>query len=265
LSLWSRVEMKIHKTALVNPDAQISEDVEIGPYSIIGPDVKIGARTKINARVIIEGHTQLGEDCEIGIGTIIGNPPQDLKYKGEKTEVIIGNKNVIREYVTINRATGEGGVTRLGDDNLIMSYVHIAHNCTIGNKTILSNMTTLAGHIVIEDKAVIGGLVPIHQFVNIGTLSMIGGISRVAKDIPPYCLAAGNPIRLYGLNVVGLRRQGISDEKVSMLKMVYKIFFRSRRNTSQAVIEVKKMKNLCDEAKHFIEFVEASERGIIKE
>jgi len=257
--------MKIHKTALVNPDAQISEDVEIGPYSIIGPDVKIDAHTKINARVIIEGSTQIGKDCEIGIGTVIGNPPQDLKYKGEKTEVIIGDKNVIREYVTINRGTGEAGVTRVGDNNLIMSYVHIAHDCTIGNGVILANMATLAGHIVIEDNAVIGGLVPIHQFVNIGALSMIGGISRVAKDIPPYCLAAGNPIRLYGLNVVGLRRQGISGKKMSMLKTVYKIFFRSQRNTSQAVREVKKIENLCEEAKHFIEFVEASERGIIKE
>ena len=255
----------IHKTALVHPDAIIEEDIEIGPYSIIGGEVKIGKNTKIWSHVIIEGDTAIGENCQILTGAIIGNAPQDLKYKGEKTKVVIGDNNIIREYVTINRGTIAKGETNIGNGNLIMAYVHIAHDCVIGNDTVLANVVTMAGHIVVEDKAIVGGLSPIHQYVRIGTLAIIGGGSRVSKDVPPFCMAAGAPIRMFGLNVVGLERNNFSMEVRMQLKRAYKILFRSKLNTTQALKQLEKEPNLSDEVLQFMEFIRNSERGICRE
>ena len=257
--------MNIHKTALVHPDAVIGEDVEIGPYTIIGGEVKIGKNTRIGAHVVIEGISEIGENCQIFTGAIIGNFPQDLKYKGEKTKVVIGNNNVIREYVTINRGTVAVGETRIGDNCLLMAYVHIAHDCSVGNGVILANVATLAGHVVIEDKAVIGGVTPIHQFVRVGTMAIVGGASRVAKDVPPYCMAAGMPIRTFGLNVVGLQRNGVSSEIREQLKKAYKTVFRSSLNVSDAIAALERESNTCEEVAYFINFIKQSERGICKE
>lgn len=257
--------MKIHKTALVHPDAVIEENVEVGPFSVIGKDVKIGKGTKIEAHVLLDGDTEIGEDCHIFSGAIIGTQPQDLKYRGEKTKVIIGSKNIIREYVTINRGTVAVGETKIGDNNLIMAYAHVAHDCIIGNRVVLANNATLAGHVVVEDNAVIGGLTPIHQFVRIGSYAILGGSSRTNKDVPPYCKAAGSPMRMYGLNTIALERNNFPQEVRNQLKKVYKIVFRSKLNTTQALEKLKKEQNLCDEAKYFIQFIAESERGITKE
>ncbi len=255
----------IHKTALINPDAIIAEDVEIGPFTIIGGSVSIGKGTKIGARVIVEGDAQIGENCQVFTGAIIGNMPQDLKYGGEHTKVIIGNNNIIREYVTINRGTQLTGKTVIGEKNLIMSYAHIAHDCVIGDEVILANAVTMAGHVIVDDKAIVGGLSPVHQFVRIGTLSIVGGGSRVAKDVPPYCMAAGAPIRMFGLNVVGLERNNFSHDVKSQIKKAYKILFRSKLNTTQALKKLEKEPDLSDEVMQFMSFIRESERGICKE
>ncbi|MFH1239431.1 MAG: acyl-ACP--UDP-N-acetylglucosamine O-acyltransferase [bacterium] len=257
--------MKAHKTALVHPEAIIADDVEIGPHTIIGENVTIGKGTKIGANIVIDGSTKIGENCQVYTGAVIGVPPQDLKYKGEDTKVIIGDNNVIREYVTINRATAATGETKIGNNNLIMAYAHVAHDCVIGNGVILANVATLAGHVVIEDKAIVGGLTPIHQFVHIGTMSIVGGHSRVVKDIPPYCKAAGSPIKMFGLNSVGLDRHNFPEEVKAQLRKAYKIIFRSKLNTTQAIQKLEKESNLCDEVNHFIAFIKESERGICKE
>ncbi len=257
--------MNIHKTALVHPDAKIAEDVEIGPFAIIDKKVTIGKGSVIGPRVIIDGITEIGENCKIYTGAIIGNPPQFLKYKGEETKVILGNNNVIREYVTINRGTAMSGETRIGDNNLIMCYVHVAHDCVIGSGTVLANGVTLAGHVYIEDKAIVGGLTPVHQFVRIGTLSIVGGGSRTTKDVPPYLMAAGSPIRLFGLNSVGLSRRNVSQSVRLQLKKAYKILFRSKLNTTQALERLESENNLYDEVQYLISFIKESERGICKE
>ncbi len=257
--------MKVHKTALVHPDAIVGENVEVGPFSIIGKDVKIGKGTKIEANVLIDGDTEIGEECHIFTGAIIGTPPQDLKYQGERTKVIIGNRNVIREYVTINRGTAAVGETKIGDNNLFMAYAHVAHDCVIGNYVVLANNATLAGHVVVEDRAIIGGMTPVHQFCRIGTFTILGGGSRTNKDVPPYCKAAGSPIKMYGLNIIALERNNFSQDVRNQLKKAYKIVYRSKMNTSQALIQLKKETNWCDEVKYFIQFIAESERGITKE
>lgn len=257
--------MRIHKTALVHPDAEIGENVEIGPFCVIGRDVKIGKSTCLEAHVVVDGITEIGEDCHIFTGAIIGSPPQDLKYRGEKTRLRIGNRNIIREYVTINRGTVVGGETKIGDDNLVMAYAHVAHDCIIGNKVVLANNATLAGHVMVEDHAVIGGLTPVHQFCRIGAYAILGGSSRTNKDVPPYCKAAGSPIKLYGLNSISLERHNFPQEVRNQLKRAYKIVFRSKLNTTQALEKLKKETSFCDEVKYFIQFIAESERGITKE
>ena len=256
---------KIHKTAIIDEKAILGENVEIGPHTIIGPKVKIGNGTVVGANVVIEGNTVIGENCNIFTGAIIGNPPQDLKYKGEDTKVVIGDRCTIREYVTVNRGTISAGETKVGSDCLLMSYVHIAHDCRVGNRVILANNATLAGHVEIEDGAIIGGLTPIHQFTKIGTLAIVGGASRINQDIPPYCKAAGSPVKLFGLNSIGLERNNISLEIRSELKKAYKIFFRSQKNTSQAILELEAFENKSKELEHFIGFIKNSERGISRE
>jgi len=257
--------VEIHRTAVIHKRASLGEGVKVGPYTIIGEKVQVGRNTRIHAHVMIEGHTEIGENCQIFNGTVIGTPPQSLKYQGEDTRVVIGDNNIIREYVTINKGTTATGETRIGNNCMLMAYVHIAHDCVLGNDVFLANVATLGGHVVVEDKAIIGGLTPVHQFVRIGTLAIVGGGSRTAKDVPPYCKAAGVPIRMYGLNSVGLSRNNFPPLVKEQLKMVYKTVFRSNLNTSQALEVLSKKSDFFDEAKHFINFVRESERGICKE
>ncbi len=257
--------MSIHPTAIISPDAEIAAGVEVGPYSIIGPSVTIGKGTRIGPHVVIESHTDIGEDCNILQFASIGAPPQDLKYQGEETRVVIGNANTIREFATIHRATSADiGVTMMGDHNLIMAYCHIAHNCKLGNHVIMSNAANLAGHIHVEDYAIISGLSGIHQFTRIGAHSIVGGCSAVTKDVPPYVMAAGNMAKLYGLNLIGLKRRGFPEETIGALKDAYRIVFRSGLLLATAVDRVKKEVPDLPEIRHFITFIEASERGILR-
>lgn len=257
--------MKIHPTAIISPEAKLGEGVEVGPYSIIGPDVAIGKQTVIGPHVVIQEQTDIGERCRIAQFCSIGGDPQDLKFRGEKTRVIIGNNNNIREYVTINRATSADiGVTIMGDNNLIMAYCHIAHNCKLGNNIIMANAANLAGHIHIDDFAIIGGLSGVHQFTRIGRHSIIGGASALAKDLPPYLMAAGNHAKLFGLNLVGLKRRGFKEENIKQLKQAYKILFRSSLLLKTAVEKVRAELEDTHEIRTLLDFVEKSERGICR-
>lgn len=262
----TKKDIFIHATSVVHPNAELDEGVKIGPYSIIGSDVKIGKGTIVYSHAVIEGWTSIGQKCVVHQFASIGAPPQDIKYKGEKTEVIIGNNNIIREFVTIHRGTPHGeGKTVIGDNNFFMAYSHIAHDCKIGNSVVMANVATLAGHVKIEDYAVIGGLVAIHQFARIGAYSMVGGASAVTHDIPPYVMAVGNRARLYGLNKVGLRRQGFSNKEIDGLKTAYNLLFRSGLPLKEAEIEVEKEVNNSKYIAYLIEFIKESKRGITKE
>jgi len=255
---------KIHPTAIISPKAEIDQNVEIGPYAVIEENVKIGSGTVIGPFVHILGYTEIGKNCRIFTGATVGSIPQDLKYKGEISYLKIGDENVIREYVTINPGTGEGESTIIGNKNLIMAYAHIAHNCKIGNNVIISNCGTLAGHVMIEDFAIIGGMVGIHQFCRVGSYAIVGGCSKITKDIIPFALADGHPARPYGLNIVGLKRRNFPKEKISLLDRAYKILFRSGLNISSAIKELEKMEN-CEEISHLNAFIKTSTRGIAKE
>ncbi|HVO65854.1 MAG TPA: acyl-ACP--UDP-N-acetylglucosamine O-acyltransferase [Syntrophales bacterium] len=255
--------MNIHPTAIISPEANLSEGVEIGPYTIIGPDVNIGKKTVIGPHAVIEAYSDIGEGCRIFQFASIGAIPQDLKFKGEKNRVIIGNNNTIREFVTINRGTAADiGATIIGNNNLIMAYCHIAHNCKLGNNIIMVNASNLAGHIHVEDHAIIGGLTGVHQFTRIGSHCIIGGMSAVAKDIPPFVMASGNRAKLYGLNIIGLKRRGFKEENIKALKEAYRIIFRSSLLLKAAIEKVKSEVDDLPEIRQFIEFIEKSERGI---
>ncbi|OIP88754.1 MAG: acyl-[acyl-carrier-protein]--UDP-N-acetylglucosamine O-acyltransferase [Syntrophaceae bacterium CG2_30_49_12] len=257
--------MNIHPTAIVSPDAHLEEGVEVGPYTIIGADVHIGKNTIIGSHVVVEDHTDIGEDCRIFQFSSLGGAPQDLKFKGEKTRLIVGNHNTIREFVTINRATSADiGVTIIGNHNLLMAYCHVAHNCKLGNHIVMANAATLAGHIHVEDFAIIGGLTGIHQFTRIGAHSIIGGASAVTKDIPPYIMAAGNHAKPYGLNTVGMKRRGFKEETIMALKDAYRLIFRSSLLFTVAIERVKNEVADTSEVRHFIDFIQKSERGIIR-
>ena len=228
--------MKIHPTAIISPDAHLEEGVEIGPYSIIGSDVKIGKNTVIGPHTVIDNYAHIGEGNHIFQFCSIGAPPQDLKFGGQKTRVVIGNFNTIREFVTIHRATtADIGVTIIGDHNLLMAYTHVAHNCKLDNNIIMSNAATLAGHIHIEDYAIISGLTGIHQFCRIGEHCMIGGASAVVKDIPPYVIAQGNHAKLFGLNLIGLKRRNFSEKTIKAMSEAYRIIFRSKLLLEDAI------------------------------
>jgi UDP-N-acetylglucosamine acyltransferase len=260
---FKEFDMNIHPTAIISPEANLSEGVEIGPYTIIGPDVNIGKKTVIGSHAVIEAHTDIGEGCRIFQFASIGAIPQDLKFKGEKKRVIIGNNNTIREFVTINRGTAADiGATIIGSNNLIMAYSHIAHNCKLGNNIIMVNASNLAGHIHVEDYAIIGGLTGVHQFTRIGSHCIIGGMSAVAKDIPPFVMASGNRAKLYGLNLIGLKRRGFKEEAIKALKEAYRIIFRSSLLLKVAIEKVKGEVDNLPEIRQFIEFIENSERGI---
>lgn len=254
---------RIHPTAIISPDAEIAVDAEIGAFAIVGEGCTIGPGCVIAPRATLERNVTLGHSVKVGIGTILGGAPQDLKYAGEETTVEIGDGTVIREYATINRGTSHSFKTTVGDHCLLMSYVHIGHDCRIGNQVILSNVVQLAGHVTIEERAILSGLSAVHQFARIGRNSFIGGCSRVAKDIPPFLKAVGNPVKLYGLNTVGLQRSGMDEDTIRELKRAYRLLFRSDLNVSQAIERVQTELEPLPEVKELIRFVEASERGVV--
>lgn len=253
----------IHRTALIDPAAELGADVSVGPYSIVGPHVTIGARTTIAAHAVVERNTRIGAGVQIGYGTVIGNDPQDLKYKGEETWVEIGDATIIREYCTINRGSTATGKTTVGARCFLMTYVHIAHDCVVGNDVIMANGVQMAGHVTVDDRAIISGLVPIHQFVRIGTYSFVGGASRVNQDVPPYTKAAGNPVHLYGLNSVGLQRAGFSPEVKLALKRAYRLVFNSDLTVSQGIARARVELPQVGEVETFLRFIEASQRGVM--
>lgn len=253
----------IHPTAIVSPQAALGENVSIGPYTVIEGDVVIGSGTNIGAHVYIDRYTRIGKDCSISPFAAIGTPPQDKKFTGEKTEVVMGDENVIREYVTINRGTtGGGGLTTIGNQNLLMAYVHVAHDCHLGNGIIMANLATLAGHVILEDYAILNGLVAIQQFVRIGAHAYIGGKSGVLKDIPPYVIASGDRAKLFGLNVVGLKRHNFSDEVIMALKTAYQIVIRSHLTLQEAMVRVEKEVPALPEVKRFLDFIRNSQSGV---
>jgi UDP-N-acetylglucosamine acyltransferase len=257
--------MNIHPTAIISPDATLAEGVAVGPYSIIGPDCHIGKNTSIGSHVVIESHTDIGEGCRISQFASIGGAPQDLKYRGEATRVVIGNFNTIREYVTINRATiADIGVTLIGDHNLLMAYCHVAHNCRLENHIVMANAANLAGHIHVEDFAIIGGLSGVHQFTKIGAHCIIGGASAVTKDVPPFVMASGNYAKLFGLNMIGLKRRGFTDETIQALKKAYRIVFRSSLLLSAATKKVEQEVEGLPEVRQFLTFIKESKRGLCR-
>ena len=260
------VTTHIHPTALIDPQATLEAEVEVGPYCVIGPSVRIGPRTKIGAHCVIEGHTTIGTDCQIFTGAVIGSIPQDLKYAGEHSELLIGDRNRIREYVTINPGTtGGGGKTVIGSDCLLMAYAHVAHDCVIGNHVIIANSAALAGHILVEDRAVIGGLVGIHQFVRVGTLAIIGGCSRVVQDVPPYSTCVGYPAKVFGLNSEGLRRAETSEASKEHLHRAFRLLFHSGLSMSHAIEKVAHEVTHCPELDHLLNFIQQSKRGVCRD
>lgn len=257
--------MKIHPTAIVDSDVKIESEVEIGPYSFIDKGVILRRGTKIGPHVHIEGETEIGERCEIHTGAVIGTPPQHIKYRNEKTKVFIGEETIIREHVTIHRGTAIRGATKIGKRCMLMAYSHIGHDCTIGDEVIMANVASLAGHVEIEKYAVIGGLVGVHQFVRVGELCMLGAGAMVNMDVVPYTCVVGDRARVYGLNLVGIKRRGYSLETIRNLKKVYRILFHSGLALKEAIAQIKN-KIVDDPAiEHIIEFISKTQRGISRE
>ena len=254
---------RIHPTAIISEDAEIDENVEIGAFAIVGDGCSVGAGSVIAPRATLERNVTLGRGVKVGIGTVLGGAPQDLKYAGEETTVEVDDGTVIREYVTVNRGTAHSFKTTVGKNCLLMSYVHIGHDCRIGDSVILSNVVQLAGHVAIEDKAIISGMSAVHQFARIGRHSFIGGMSRVSKDIPPFLKAVGNPVKLYGLNTIGLQRSGMEDATILELKRAYRLLFRSDLNLTQAIERAQNDLEPLPEVQELIRFVEGSERGVV--
>ncbi|MGE5189819.1 MAG: acyl-ACP--UDP-N-acetylglucosamine O-acyltransferase [Gemmatimonadota bacterium] len=257
----------IHETALVDPGATLGKDVEVGPYAVIGPKVTIGDGCSIGAHAVVESHVRMGRGTRVSPFASIGAPPQDLKFRGEETWVEIGEGTTIREYATVNRGTvGGGGVTRVGRGALLMAYCHVAHDCHVGDRVIMANAATLAGHITVEDGAFIGGLVGVHQFVRIGTFAIVGALSGVPLDIPPYVKAVvgrgQKGTGLFGLNVIALRRNGFSDETIAGLKKTYRILFRSGLPMTEALARVEAELPPSPEVRHLVDFIRASKRGV---
>ena len=253
----------IHPTAVIDSSAEIGNDVEIGPFALIGPGCQLGDGCVIAPRATLERDVFLAPRVRVGSGSILGGEPQDLKFRGERTTVEIGEGTVIREYSTINRGTAHSLKTVVGRDAFIMTYVHLAHDCRIGDGVILANGVQLAGHVEIEDKAILSGLTAVHQFVRVGRHAFIGGCSRVSKDIPPFIKAVGNPVQLYGLNTVGLQRSGFPEETIRELKRVYRLFFRSELNITQALERVQQELTSSEEVQELVRFLEASGRGVV--
>ncbi len=252
----------IHPTAIIHDQAQLAASVTVGPGSIIGPGVVIGEGTTVASHVLIQRDTRIGAECAIHHGAVLGTDPQDLKFEGEQTPLLIGDRTVVREYATLNRGTRAAGHTVVGSDCLIMAYAHIAHDCILGDHVILANSVNMGGHVEIGDWAIVGGLTAIHQFVRIGAHAFVGGASRVPKDVPPYVRAAGNPLELYGLNSVGLQRRGFDDATRRELKRAYRLFYGSSNNVTQALKRARAELEMLPEVEAFLAFFEESDRGV---
>lgn len=253
---------KVHASALVDASAELGAGVEIGPGAIVGPKCVISDGCVIAAHAVIERNVTLGREVKIGVGAVIGGDPQDLKWTGEDTSVEIGDRTVLREYVTVNRGTSHSWKTVVGKDCFLMAYVHLAHDCHLGDGILISNGTQMGGHVIVEDRAIISGLCAIHQFERVGRHSFIGGCTRVTKDVPPFVKAVGNPMKLYGLNTIGLQRSGFSDETVRELKRAYRLCFNSELNLTQGVERARAEVRMSPDVEHFLAFVEASARGV---
>jgi UDP-N-acetylglucosamine acyltransferase len=256
----------IHPTAVVDEGAVVGEGVTIGPYSIVGADVVIGDRCTIGPHVVVHGPTVMGRGNRIFQFASVGEDPQDLKYRGERTRLVIGDDNTIRECATLHRGTeGGGGVTTVGNGNLFMAYSHVAHDCHVGNEVVMANGATLAGHVTVEDSAIVGGLVAVHQFTRIGELAMLGGGAMVTLDVPPFCIAVGDRAKLQGLNVVGLRRRGVDDDALRALRNAYRLIFQSDLKLKDALAEVEREHAGEARVGALVRFVERSQRGICRE
>jgi UDP-N-acetylglucosamine acyltransferase len=254
----------IHPTAIVHKDARLGEGVQVGPFSIIDAGVSVGDETVIGARVTLTGHTTLGKRNRVFTGAVLGSEPQDVKYANEKSSLEIGDDNMIREYATLNPGVGEGTKTLVGNDNWIMMNVHVAHNCVVGNHCKMANVVSLAGHVRVDDYAVIGGTTPIHQFVRIGKYSMIGGGLRVPQDVVPFVMTGGQPLATHGLNLVGLERNGFSADRVKILKDAYKILFRKNLTLKESIQALKNDFPRNEDMTYFVEFLETTTRGITR-
>ncbi|MFH1479508.1 MAG: acyl-ACP--UDP-N-acetylglucosamine O-acyltransferase [Candidatus Omnitrophota bacterium] len=257
-------KMNIHSAAVIDAKARLADQIEVGPYAIIGPNVEIEKNVKIGPHVVIDGYTTIGEGTHVFAGACIGSIPQDLKYKGVKSFLRIGKNNTIREYATFNPGTDEGSVTQIGDGNLFMAYSHVAHDCKVGSNCIIANSGTLAGHVTLEDRVVIGGLTAIHQFVTIGRLSIVGGCSKVVQDVPPFSTCDGHPVRIYGLNSIGLSRAGISKESQTALKKAFRILFRSKLSFKNGLDKVREEIKGVKEVDYLTDFIKKSTRGVCR-
>ncbi len=255
----------IHPSAIIHPSTILGEDVSVGPFSVIGEDVRIGAGTEIGAHVVVDRWTEIGEGNQIFQFASIGAAPQDLKYDGEETHLKIGDRNRVREFVTLNRGTpGGGGVTQIGNDNLFMAYSHVAHDCHVGQQVILANGATLAGHVEVEDSAILGGLAAVHQFCRIGCHTMISGGAMVTQDILPYTVAQGDRAKMMGLNLVGLKRRGFSSDTIRGIKHAYRLLLRSGLRMEEALQQIETELELTPELQHFVDAVKNSQRGIAR-
>lgn len=255
---------QIHSTAVIHPNAQVGADCRIGPYCVIGEHVVLGERCQLHSHVVIDGHTTLGCDNQIFPFASVGLQTQDLKWKGGVTRLQIGDRNTFRESVTIHSATSDGDATIVGSDNHILAYSHIAHDCRLGNHIIMSNVGTLAGHVTVGDYAIVGGLAAIHQFCRIGTMSMIGGCSKIVQDVPPYMIVDGNPGETRTVNKIGIERNGVSEEAQDALRRAFKILFREGLTISNAVVKIEADLPPLPEVKHLLDFARTSERGLSK-
>ena len=255
----------IDARAIVSPDAQLAPDATVGPFSVIGPQVRIGARTVVGPHAVINGPTTIGADNRIFQFASIGDAPQDKKYRGEPTQLVIGDRNVFRESCTINRGTThDKGVTRIGDDNLFMAYSHVAHDCVIGNNTVFANSVALGGHVEVGDWVILGGLTAVHQFTKIGAHAFLGGGAILSRDVPPYVMVAGNPAVPHGVNAEGLRRRGFSDEQVRQIREAYRVLYRSDLKLAEALSQLAPLAEQHPEIRTFVEFIHGSTRSLVR-
>lgn len=256
---------RIHPTAVIADGAQLDTDVEVGPYAVIGAHVRIGAGTRVGAHAVIDGHTRIGNANQIFHHASVGAVPQDLKYRGEPSELSIGDRNILREFTTLHTGTAGGGMrTVVGNDNLFMNYTHVAHDCIVGDHNILANGVQLAGHVTVQDYAVLGALSAVHQFGRVGESSIIGAGSMVSQDVPPFCNATGDRARLHGLNSLGLKRRGFSADTVHQLKQAYRMMFKEKLAVAAAAERIRSEIPGCPEVERFVAFIESSERGVCR-
>jgi UDP-N-acetylglucosamine acyltransferase len=257
--------VSIHPTAIIDPSARLAPDVGVGPYSVIGAEVEIGEGSSVGAHALIEGPTKIGRNNRIGAYAAVGGDPQDKKYHGERSTLVIGDGNTIREFVTINRGTDDGGgVTRVGDDNWIMAYVHVAHDCTIGSHTVLANNATLAGHVEIGDHVVLGGFCGVHQFCKIGAHAFAAMFAAINRDVPPFVYAAGQFAEPRGVNAEGLKRRGFSSERVAAIRRAYRTLYMSGKTLADARVELERQAQSSEDVRALVDFIDRSERALVR-